>query len=564
MAELSRPSRKLTILFLILILIVSVGAFNYAVTQTRTAVRETTREQLRSLAAVVATQVDGDTLKSLEPGDETTPAFLAIRDQLYAMEKANPDIEYIYTMRLVNGSVQFVVDADYGMKPDAARIGTPYYVPSAEMLQGFSGNTAEREFTTDQWGTTLSGYAPVRNSNGAVVAIAGVDMSADRVVARMDFLGEILYILVICIMAGIGAAAIGIEVMRTRTEEAVGNSERTMRGIFNNVYDAIFLHDVNGRIIDVNDQMLRLYGVSREEAVKMSLENDLSAPSAPLADLPVIWKEVLAGNQKIFEWRARRPGDGSEFDIEVVLRAIRLDNRDVILATVRDITERKRSQEAIRLVSEKLSLMNSVTRHDISNQLTVVRGYLELLKDDPGRPDRFEFLTRMERATHNIEGVIAFSRDYQNIGVQAPRWQDVREVILKGTGSIRQAIPIFLVDLRGIEVFADLLLEKAFFNLVENTIRHGGPSCTTVRFSSMTEGDGLVLVCEDNGTGIREDEKELVFSREFGKHTGLGLFLVREILMITGISIRETGEYGSGARFEILVPGSAWRQLREP
>jgi signal transduction histidine kinase len=67
------------------------------------------------------------------------------------------------------------------------------------------------------------------------------------------------------------------------------------------------------------------------------------------------------------------------------------------------------------------------------------------------------------------------------------------------------------------------------------------------------------VVCEDDGDGVITVEKEKIFERGFGKNTGLGLALAREILAITGITIRETGEPGKGARFEMTVPNGAWR-----
>jgi signal transduction histidine kinase len=70
------------------------------------------------------------------------------------------------------------------------------------------------------------------------------------------------------------------------------------------------------------------------------------------------------------------------------------------------------------------------------------------------------------------------------------------------------------------------------------------------------------VICEDNGVGVPEEEKEKIFQREFGKHTGYGLFLAREILGITGFFIRETGIPGKGARFEILIPEGSFREYK--
>ena len=115
----------------------------------------------------------------------------------------------------------------------------------------------------------------------------------------------------------------------------------------------------------------------------------------------------------------------------------------------------------------------------------------------------------------------------------------------------------------GTEVFADPLVVKVFYNLMDNAVRYGG-QITTIRFSE-EEHDGYhAVVCEDDGVGIPVEEKEKIFERGFGKNTGLGLFLSREILAITGITIRETGEPGRGARFEIVVPKGMYRSCREP
>ena len=108
------------------------------------------------------------------------------------------------------------------------------------------------------------------------------------------------------------------------------------------------------------------------------------------------------------------------------------------------------------------------------------------------------------------------------------------------------------------EVFADPLVVRVFYNLMDNAVRYGG-KITSIRFSALESGEAHLIVCEDDGDGIVAAEKEKIFGRGFGKNTGLGLALSREILDITGITIRETGEPGKGARFELTVPKGAWR-----
>jgi signal transduction histidine kinase len=107
-------------------------------------------------------------------------------------------------------------------------------------------------------------------------------------------------------------------------------------------------------------------------------------------------------------------------------------------------------------------------------------------------------------------------------------------------------------------VYADPLLEKVFYNLIENAVRNG-EHVTTIKFSKNLSDIGLSIICEDNGAGIPAAMKENIFKPGIGKHTDIGLFLVQEILSITGIIIKETGEPGKGARFEMTVPKGAWR-----
>jgi signal transduction histidine kinase len=90
-------------------------------------------------------------------------------------------------------------------------------------------------------------------------------------------------------------------------------------------------------------------------------------------------------------------------------------------------------------------------------------------------------------------------------------------------------------------------------------LRHGG-TVTEITISAREEADSLIIRYTDNGSGIEDSIKEKIFKRGFGKHTGYGLFLIREILSITKISIQEVGKYGSGAIFEMHVPSPYYKR----
>jgi signal transduction histidine kinase len=102
------------------------------------------------------------------------------------------------------------------------------------------------------------------------------------------------------------------------------------------------------------------------------------------------------------------------------------------------------------------------------------------------------------------------------------------------------------------------MFEKVLFNLFDNAIRHG-EQVTEIRVSFRANGSDGVLVVEDNGVGIARNIRDKIFLAGYGRNTGYGLFLAKEILDITGIGIAETGEEGTGARFEMTVPKWGYR-----
>ncbi len=155
-------------------------------------------------------------------------------------------------------------------------------------------------------------------------------------------------------------------------------------------------------------------------------------------------------------------------------------------------------------------------------------------------------------------GQIEFTRYYEDLGVQTPLWQDVPGIFLSVASQLPLGEISVDVQVSNLEVYADPLIEKVFYNLIENSLRHGS-GVTTLVLDAEETPDGAVITYQDNGVGISDGDKSKLFQRGFGKHTGLGLFLSREILSITGISITETGKPGTGVRFEIRVPKGAYR-----
>jgi signal transduction histidine kinase len=191
-------------------------------------------------------------------------------------------------------------------------------------------------------------------------------------------------------------------------------------------------------------------------------------------------------------------------------------------------------------------------------------GYLDLMKSRPQEPDYSMYVKKITSTAKIIGENIEFSKLYQNLGVSAPLWQNVHDVFFQACSRIDTKNLTIQSDTRELEIFADPLLERAFYNIIENVLQHGGP-VTLLRITATESMSGEVTIkIEDNGTGIPPFDKASIFGKGFGKNTGLGLFLVQEILSITGITASETGQYQKGARFELRVPAGKNRYPRHP
>ena len=230
--------------------------------------------------------------------------------------------------------------------------------------------------------------------------------------------------------------------------------------------------------------------------------------------------------------------------------------------TITDITDRKRDEDAIQLANKKLNLMNNITRHDILNTITGLLGSVDMAKATRSEEERTDLLNGIKDLTRVIQRQIAFTKEYQEVGVHLPLWQNVNEVINRIRENFTGSGINIVVDLENTEIYADPLLEKVFYNLVDNAIRYGD-HITTISFFFQISDKGLFIICQDDGAGIPPESKSRIFERGVGRNTGMGLFLTREILGITGITIEENGVFGEGARFAILIPRGTFRFVRE-
>jgi len=217
-----------------------------------------------------------------------------------------------------------------------------------------------------------------------------------------------------------------------------------------------------------------------------------------------------------------------------------------------------RLNEKIAFLEKKLQLVGSVTRHDVLNQLTAIVGYNELLSMTLEDEKTKVFLDREKQAADKIRRLFQFAKDYQNLATEPPRWQNLTNATNRakeacsGT-SLRIAEPAGQMI-----ILADPHFDRALQYLFENTPQHAGKP-SEIRITATIVGPHAEVIIEDDGVGIPAKDKERIFERGFGKGVGWGLFLAREILGVTGLTIIENGEPEKGARFVITLPAGTFQ-----
>jgi len=540
-------------------LVVSIGVVWAIGTETKGALKDSVRGELMSVAGAAASQIDGDAFLLVQEGGEGTEEFQNIRDQLRRVKEVVPDILYIYTMRDNEGRIEFVVDGDYGYADDASPIGAAYPEAEPELCLGFEGLSADEEFTSDQWGTVLSGFAPIRDSAGDVVGIVGVDMDSTVVLNEIHFINTIFYLFAFAVMVTGAGGFFVTERRRAIAEAKIEESGKRYRQLFEQAGDCILIFEAEGesagRIVAANKSAAEMHGYTKEELLSMKI-SDLDAPESRTGVEDRLRR--ILNDEEVRGEVVHVRKDGTTFPMEINARLFVVGQRKFVLAIDRDISERRHAEKILGLASKKQNLLNLITFSDIKNAMFSLLGYNELERELMTDEQGLAYLEKEVDLIHQVDHWIGFAKQYQDLGVMPPTWQSVNNAWLYALSHLDTMHLERRSGVGGLEVYADSLLETVFYALLGNSLEHG-ESVSAIALTCHETKDGLTLVFEDNGVGIPMDMKAVIFDRKHEKKKGMSLFLVKEILEITGIGIRETGMPGEGARFEMHVPRNHYR-----
>jgi len=233
-----------------------------------------------------------------------------------------------------------------------------------------------------------------------------------------------------------------------------------------------------------------------------------------------------------------------------------------LIHKIKHAAAKKRLEDSLDRAIKILQLLNDATLHDVKNLLTGLFGSVELIGMTEDAKLRKDLCDRADNIINSCRILINEASNYHQVGINRHAWYLFVDIISKQEE--KHPDIVFVNDIpRDLEVFVDrTILDNVFSNLVDNSKRHG-QKVSKVFFSITDDGKTFKLVYEDNGVGIDPSIKEKIFTRGFGKNTGLGLFLVNKLLEIIDMTIVENGQFGKGVRFEIAMPPWKYRLKKQ-
>lgn len=375
---------------------------------------------------------------------------------------------------------------------------------------------------------------------------------------------------------------VGLDISpRVRAEKALAASERNYRELFNATNEGIFIHDDTGQVLDVNDRGCAMFCLAAAEA-RRSLLVELSPGEPPYTQRDAIerFRRAISEGPQIFDWRSRR-GDGSAFWSEIALRAFRVNGGVRVIASVRDVTDRKcAGLERERLMAELQDANRAkdefmaVLSHELRTPLAAIQASIDLLLrlptlDEPRARSALRIIERnVKLQTRFVNDLLDMSRLMRGRLTVERAPIRLGEVVQSAAETCRADAARAEVALEtqaeaGLWADADpTRIQQMIINLVDNAIKFtpkGGRITVSVR---ARQGRGYVVV-EDTGVGIARDRLSDIFemfrqgevAARRAPGLGIGLALVKSIVDLHGFRVwAESDGPGCGSRFIIELP----------
>jgi two-component system cell cycle sensor histidine kinase/response regulator CckA len=370
---------------------------------------------------------------------------------------------------------------------------------------------------------------------------------------------------------------------RKMAEARIARSEQKFRAIFESAHDAIFLVSADSVYVDCNPAAMEMFRCTKE-SIHSTNPLHFSPPLQPNGlerehKIEDLIAAAFEGNPQSFEWK-QCLSDGSEFDAMAVMSRFELDNEPMLLAIVRDVSQRKSLENQLYQAQkmEAIGKLAGGVAHDFNNLLTVITGYGSMIKmkmkpDDPQLLQIEQILLASDRAAQLTQGLLAFSRKQ----ILKPKPVELNDIVMRADKLLRRLIgeDVELITKQAegpLRVMADEgQIEQVLMNLVTNArdaMPDGGSLIITTeerkeQYISLHEymrpGKYALITVSDTGEGMDENTRVKIFepfftTKELGRGTGLGLAIVYGIIKQHNGFINVYSEPGKGTTFRIHLP----------
>ncbi|MGC8659290.1 MAG: response regulator [Desulfomonilaceae bacterium] len=540
-------------------------------------------------------------------GDIESPDYEMIHQRLEMIKKRNPLYRFVYLLGWKNGLLIFLNDSQPKSSPDFSHPGAFYDDAPQKVKEVFkTGGEIIQGPYTDRWGSWVSAFTPIMDpANGAVLAVLGFDVSSSVWLKKISF-SRLLPMFMTFVIASVIFVSWMLRIKSEVSKLEAKASEQRLRAVFNSAHDALVIQDATGRVISFNNMMLDLFQVTVERIMSTTIEKDLPGPASPVEGMADVWRKVFEGEDQIFEWKAKR-SDGSTFDAEVTLKKFRDGDADLVLTSVRDITERKKAEESLNRAkiaveetnrrlqetirdAEQLAIEAQAANiakgqflanvsHEIRTPLNGIIGMTGLLLDtelDEKQRDYAEIIKVGGDALLTlINDILDFSK------IEAGRFEiEIIEFDLRATIEDISDLLAVQAEEKGLELVSVIdpevpafvkgdpgRLRQVLGNIIGNAIKftlHGEVSVTVSAIGTIDNRLIIKFTIADTGIGIPEPKIENLFkpftqvdssdTRQFGG-TGLGLSISKNLVELMGgeIGVQSTVDTGSTFWFTVVL-----------
>jgi PAS domain S-box-containing protein len=328
-----------------------------------------------------------------------------------------------------------------------------------------------------------------------------------------------------------------------------------------NLYQSLFDHSENGTLL------IRMTGPEpiileanwkASELIGQSISNLRASPLSGFWDPEACRNFILllqdTGAVYAAEETFRTPG---EKNVVVLVSAARLPEGRAILTFI-DISSRVQAEKALAAANDKLSFLSRISIDHLHRSIDTIIETIDAEEVVCSESQGKGFCERLRTLAWNVTRQLFLAESYKDLGAVSPAWLPVQE-ILESVPVPRSAGPVSVRSWTArLEIYADPLFATVLEHILGNALRHGKTTKNLVVTYHET-GNGLDLVIADDGIGIPTERKQAIFEYDAGGHAGMGLFICRQIVAVTGMTLSENGTEGNGARFVIHIPGEGYR-----